>query len=326
VPPISVQLPRFSLFEFPLVTLHGFRLFEYEGCLFTDQSLVDETQDADIAFWSKIAGGQSEDLVFEPDGTVRSRSGETLRIDGSNCLVLCSDEPSNFGSWIYRVLPKFLLARMHGPFERVFVYQNSSWMLPILRLVCASVESVPHWPTRSYVIENATIASLPTPGVCFRGELRDALRELAGCCVAPPARMEKVYISRRKQAIARPGFRVLENETELVERLRSLGFQEFFPEDHTIEHQIAVLSNARLIVSTGGSNLFGCVFAMAADMIIDIESGPEWAYAHMNLLASTGRPFSMVRSVRQKRGTGVHLNWTVDVDAFVEGIRRLAIC
>jgi hypothetical protein len=46
----------------------------------------------------------------------------------------------------------------------------------------------------------------------------------------------------------------------------------------------------------------------------------------MNLLASTGRPFSMVRGVRQERGTGVHLNWTVDVDAFVEGIRRLALC
>jgi capsular polysaccharide biosynthesis protein len=136
---------------------------------------------------------------------------------------------------------------------------------------------------------------------------------------------EKIYVSRRKQAISRPGLRVLENETELVERLRALGFNEVFPEEMSIADQVAMFSSAKIIVGPGGSNMFGCVFARTAELILDIESGPAWLHGHMNLLSSIRRPFSIVMGVQNGRGGSVHRNWTVDVDCLLQGLRRMGV-
>jgi capsular polysaccharide biosynthesis protein len=140
---------------------------------------------------------------------------------------------------------------------------------------------------------------------------------------ALPKTPEKVYLSRRKMALSFPGHRVLENETELVERLLSLGFTEYFPEDHSFLEQIAVCASARLIVAAGGSNLFNCYFSRKAELIVDIESSSIFVRLHANVLASYGRPFSIVRGVQNERGRHEHhMNWSIDVDAFLDGLRR----
>ena len=141
-----------------------------------------------------------------------------------------------------------------------------------------------------------------------------------------PRTPDKIYISRRKMALARPGHRVLENETELVERLVPHGFEEFFPEDKTPLEQIAVCSQARIIVVAGGSDLFNCYFARRADLIVDLEASTVFQQHHANVLASCCRPFSIVRGLRNERGShDHHMNWTIDIDAFVAGLGRMCV-
>jgi capsular polysaccharide biosynthesis protein len=166
---------------------------------------------------------------------------------------------------------------------------------------------------------------LPAPHVFLRPEIREAFAGIVARLEMPQNLPERIYVSRRKQALMNRGVRVLENETELVEKLAALGFAEFFPEDHDLPFQLAVFSQARIIVSPGGSNLFGAAFAQKADFILDIESGDTWLYAHMNLLASTQLPFSVVRGVRTGRGDAIHGNWKVDADAIITGLRGLGI-
>jgi hypothetical protein len=323
----SISAPRFSGFEFDEVILRGFRLFECNGHLFNDQSLVDPDDMSIARFWNKLSLGPHENLKQMPDGSVQSSAQDEIweTIDGTDCLILSSNEPSNFGSWIFRVLTKFMLARRHYRPNRVFVYNAAQWMTSILQLVDPAVEVLHHAPTRTYRISNAVIPSLPAPQVYLRDEIREGFADIAGRIGTRAGLPERVYISRRRVAIRHPGHRVLENETELFERLRIFGFVEFCPEQHDIEHQIAVFAHAELIVSVGGSNLFCAAFASKAKLIIDLESGKDWLYAHCNLLASTQLPFSVVEGVRNDRGASIHANWTIDVDALILGMQQLGV-
>ena len=320
----DIELPRVSIFEFDHVTLHGFRLFERDGHVFNDQSLVDPTSQSDRHFQEKSARGENEEVVMGADGRPAAAQSPE-EIDATDCLILSSDEPTNFGSWIYRFLTKFALARSTRPISRVFAYDDDRWMRPVLQMVDPDVEIVPQKLGRAYRIANPRIISLPAPHVYFRPEITACFSEIAARIGQLPDLPERLYVSRRKQSQMQNGLRIMENEDELVARLARFGFTEFIPEDHPLPVQVAAFAQARLIVSPGGSNLFCAAFAQQADFILDIESGDDWSYAHMNLLASTQRPFSLVRGQRSNDATSVHANWTVDVDAVIEGLQSLAI-
>jgi len=326
VEPMHMSNPAFNIFNFPIVQLKGFRLFNIGENYFSDLSLVDATKDNNERFWSKInTNWGKEDLDIRDGMLIGSIGGAIHDIDLNGAVILGSDEPSNFGSWIFRILPKLLLSQKYLRSSRFFIYQGSPWMKKFIEYFAPGSEIIDHWPQFTYNIRNATIPSLAVPEVFFRSEIRLLLDEIVAQSPTPASGFERIYISRRKQALRRPSYRILENETELVERLRILGFVETFPEDLTIGAQIAVFSRAKVIVSVGGANLFPCAFARAAELILDLESSPNWLYAHMNLLASSLRPFSMVEGERLSRGTGEHLNWRIDAAGVVEGLRRLGL-
>lgn len=318
--PLDQKLPRFSVFEFRDLAIHGFRMLELQGCYFNDQSIVCNDDSAHNYFTRKFEAGAVEDLVAGPAGYTSS-AGRYADATIDSVLVLSSDEPSNFGAWIYRILTKYLLACRAGFDLPVFVNAPAPWMLDVLRLVKPDVAVIQQQPRTSYRLRHAFVPSLPAPGAFFRDELRAAIGELAERTAASGQESAGgIYVSRRKQAIKRPGFRVLLNETELVERLRGQGYIEYFPEDHAIADQISTFSRARRIVCSGGSGLFGTYFARNTETIIDLEASETWAHAHLNVMSSTNAAFSMLRGKQVSVGTSAHLNWTVDVDTFLEGL------
>jgi hypothetical protein len=325
-PPVRLRLPRFSLFRFPKVRLLGYRLYSVNGRHFNDWSLVAPVK-ATEHFHRKIQAGYPENLVI--DGAGKLVPPDTTEGNPcTDCLMLCSDEPVNFGSWLSRILPKLVLTRRTQEVNRVMLYAAHSWMPGFLRSFAPSVEIVQHDPTRQYVLDNPVIPSLAAPDSYFRHEIRNALVPfIERAQAAFPTTPERIFISRRKMAITRPGRRILENETELVERLLPHGYQEFFPEDKSLWEQIATISRARFIVSVGGSNVFGCYFARNAEMIVDLEGAKTFLWGHSNLLASTLRPYSMVAGVWTERGIqrGGHRNWNIDVDCLMEGLAELGM-
>jgi hypothetical protein len=314
----SLPIPRFSLFHGSDIGVNGFRLFESEGKLFTDESLVIEDPEFPTWFANKLHAGATENI--DP-AYLAARDPHEITID-EPVLVLAADEPSNFGSWVYRFLPKLLLALAHAPDIAIFSYRQP-WIDNILALVCPDRRVILHNPVLRYRLRRAVIPTLPAPHVLLRPEIVAAFAELAGGVPESPAQADRIYVSRRRQSLARPGHRIFESETKLAEILMAEGYREFFPEDHPIEGQIAVFAHARTVVACGGANLFGAVYARRADLVVDIESTTDWAFAHSNLLSSIPAAYSMVRGEKTGRGNVVHGNWDVDIEGFVDGLHEL---
>jgi hypothetical protein len=315
---IKWEIPRFSIFSGDVVQTAGFRLHEIAGTYFTDTSLVGDALAESNIFNAKLNLGRAENLDMisnEPPIEV-SRSGPVL--------VLASDEPSNFGSWIYRILPKYLLAREASQFETVLVYLPE-FAKPLLQIAGVQCEILPHRPHRRYRIQRAMIPSLPAPHVYLRPEVLTALRNMTQSPSASVTLGERLYVSRRQQAINKPSHRVLVNETELVEVLREHGFAEFTPERHSIRDQMSIFNGARVIVGPGGSNMFGCVFAQNAEWIVDIEGAKDWLFAHTNLFESLGCNYTVVLGQTTASDKKPHPNWEIDVRALVSGLKSLSI-
>jgi len=322
--PVEVQAPAFGTFHLAQGLVHGFRTFEAQGVAFNDISLVGDAAAETAAFAAKCRAGQTEDLA--PGGRA-SVTGAVAAQPVAGALLLCSDEPSNFGSWLYRFLPKLLLALEEAPVRRVFAYAPLPWMQEVLRLAAPELEVVVHNPRVSHRLEDVLIPSLPAPHVLMRAEIRGHFDRLAAQAVAAGGAEvpERLYVSRRLQALRRPGYRVLENETELVERLRERGFTEFIPEVHPLAEQIRVFAQARVIISPGGANLFPVLFARRAELVVGIEAMPDWLFAHTNLLSSSGCAFTVAKGVPGPRGAPPHSNFALDVDGFLDGLRVLGV-
>jgi capsular polysaccharide biosynthesis protein len=321
IKPERQNFPRFSRFQFQDLMLQGQRLLSIGPDFFNDLSLVDR-EFADTDFNRKLQAGYSEQVPYDLSRDAVNTAADARTIDCSDCAVIASNESSSYGSWLFRILPKVLLDRM--PPRRVMVFSEFPWIPELLRTFVPDIEIIPHLPHETYRLINPTIPSLASAECFHRREIQDALEPaIERAMRAFPKTPEKVYLSRRKMALSFPSHRVLENETELIEQLLTLGFTEYFPEDHALLEQIGICAQARVIVAAGGSNLFNCYFARKAELIIDLESSDIFVQHHANVLASCGRPFSIVRGVRNERGRHEHhMNWTIDIDTFMEGLRR----
>lgn len=323
---MDLRLPRFSLFSFPHVTLSGYRLYKTDRGYFNDLSLVAPGR-AERQLRQKFPLGYTEGLALDAAGEpLAAADVEDLEL-GRACVLLCSDEPASFGSWMFRVLPKLLLARRLRRVRKVMVYSGARWMAPFLSAFAPGIEIVEHDPRRTYRLERPLIASLAAPDAYLRSEVKDELEPFVEAARrAFPDTPERVYISRRKLAASLPNRRVLEQEVALAERLRGHGYHEFFPEESTITEQAAVIAGAREIISVGGSNLFGCYFARRAQMIVDLEAARTFLHAHSSVLASTGVPFSIVHGAQAARDEhGEHGNWTIDLECLFDGLAELGM-
>lgn len=316
---MTLEVPRVSLFAAQDIHVAGFRMFGLENRWANEESLVSDPALMTMYMNRKLDVGQRENLPdpFPPETAQPVQHEVDL---GGEVLLASSDEPSNFGSWMFRILPKILLGTDARHVAGIFVYRAQEWMRAVLECTRFAGEIVHHEPTQTYRIRNAVIPSLPAPQAYLRPEVRAALWSLHERAPSTASLGEKLYVSRRSQALRRHGFRVLENETAVVERLVEHGFVEFTPENHSFRDQLAIFDRARVIVGAGGSNMFGCLFARHAEFIVDLESCDDWVFAHRNVLASTDASFSIVRGVQTGRGSAWHRNWTIDEQALLDGL------
>jgi len=321
-----IRMPRASCFHFDECDLHGFRLLCVADKFFHDVSL---TSSKNMVFSQNTGKSIIEEVDVSEYPTIYAKSRKFNNDYISNSIFLGSNEPSNFGSWMYRFLPKLLISKEHAANRSVFVYNHQAWMRDIIRLASPDAKIIPHWPELSYRIRDVLVPSLPTVEAFLRPEVQDFLSDLLQKIPDISDTPEKIYLSRRMQATKRPGFRVLENETELMERLSECGFVEFIPEEHSVAHQLAVISRAKVIICPGGSGLFGCLFSRAAEVIVDLEANGTWAHAHANILAASGRPFTMVEGQQVTEGGApygkVHQNWRIDVGTLLQGMRKMNV-
>lgn len=315
-PPVIGRVPQFKITTERRLQLRGFRGFSTEEqTFFLDESL-DEGFDR-LQYATQFHGtGRFEDFEASISGrTIQIREPVQLQTVVEPVIAINSAEPSNYGSWLYRVLPK--LAMLPDDGRALFVYQNTQWQLDLLNFFAPGRRIINHWPEIGYILEDAKVATLRNRHVFFDLHTRSFYHRAAER-VGGSSPLRKIYLSRRGQTV-----RSMTNEADVEEMMIDLGFAIIHPERMSLEERIRVIRDAETIVCPGGSGLFNLVFAVNCRRVLDLEPSQTWLYAHHNLMRSLGLKHGVLFG-KQSTIEGEHGSWTIDPSSVASAVEILA--
>jgi capsular polysaccharide biosynthesis protein len=307
----------------------GFRtVLSRDGFFFNDDSLSGAARQEE--FLARLA---EPDPLNEETGLRRNGQGSFFLDSGDRpveqipgtTVLLSSAEPSNYGSWLFRVLPKLQTLR---PFNldstvRFLVWAELPTFREYLRLLGVPGERIiDHKPKNVvYELERAIVPSIRNNQAYLDAEslaLYGGLRSQLGVERQPG---QRIYVSRLQQS-QHGSTRTMQNEAELIARLETMGFRIVCPEKLSVPEQIRTFSSAEMVVGPSGSGMFNIVFCHPGTKIIDIESEPHWIHAHLCLFASCGLRFGIfVGKAVNTDFTTHHKPWRVNIEALIDCIR-----
>lgn len=304
--------------------LVGYRTLIAHGHFFNDELYSPERLRAFLSRLSQRDPFLNEETGLRPHGgtdTFVLEQGEQRwrRFEGP-VVVLCSTEPSNYGSFLFRVLPKVHAIRQLQLTDLPFLYWNiSPATKKLLELAGIRVDRlIPHDCHTVTVLDQAIVPALRNPDAFLDYESRALLRCIRDKHGLPPGG-RRLYVSRLSYGKRNAFGRVMQNEEQLIARLVSLGFEILEPENVPITQAIALLSSAEIVVGPSGSGMFNVVFCHPGTKIIDIESEDHWIYAHAGLFASCELRYGIfVGQVDKADPRSVHRSWTVNIDALAD--------
>jgi capsular polysaccharide biosynthesis protein len=242
----------------------------------------------------------------------------------SNVVVLCSDEPFSYGSFLFRVVPKAKAVRDLNLLDSTFIaYAEQKPFMDLLNFCGITQERILlhdiHLMTH---IDRAIIPCLRNPHAYLDPESCELYAELRAH-YGQPTSDRKLYVSR--YGLNQEGLgstRIMLNEAELIARLESIGFDIIEPEKLPVEEQIKAFSSASIIVGPSGSGLFNVMFCHPGTKVIDIQSEPQWIYSYTGMYASLQLHYGIFVGKADPADTkDVHRRWTVNIDALTDRIR-----
>ena len=238
-------------------------------------------------------------------------------------MVLCSHEPSNYGSFLFRVLPKLHTVRQHGlDHLPIVAWAHNPAFLELLRLAgVPATQVVQHDTQTPLAIDQAIAPSLRNPHgfldedshALFQGMARENRGVGSG---------RRLYVSRLGQARRGSSTRQMTNEADVATAMSKLGFDVIEPEALAPAEQIAAFASADMIVGPSGSGLFNVVFCRPGTKVLDIESEPNWLYAHAGLFASCHTRYGLFGGAVDSGDPPVHRRFSIDVQAFVSRVMQ----
>ncbi len=245
------------------------------------------------------------------------------RLDGGT-VSLASLEGPNYGSFLFRVVPKLIGCEAWPGDWRVLTPWLGRTMIDLLgmlglgedRLVLQRRDVV-------YDLERAAIPSFRAAHAMLDAETVAFYDEI-GARYADPAAGERIFVSRRGWNPEGSGARVMLNEAEIAAALEAAGFETILPHEMSMAEQIRRFASARIVVGAAGSAMFNTVFCRAGTIVVDIESEPHWIVAHMNLFGSRGLSYGIFEGETLNRDWNVpHKPFWVDAKALLGRIRSL---
>ena len=312
------------------VHLIGYREFlTQDGRFFTDDTLLEDRR----ASWlwhlkhpavqlneeTGLKGTTQEDIFTFTRPLIAAQ-----HIPG-RIVMLGNQEPFNYGSFLFRVLPKVAQLEQLGLMnEKILVhmpYDSFKDALVLAGLNPANL--IHHDPAKIYRLDHVIVpgqrnghALLDPQSLAVFAKLREKVRYSSDG--------RKLYVCRQtpgKEAIWNG--RVLLNEAEVIERLKPMGFQIVLPGTLSFAQQVRTFASADMVVGGSGSAMFNTVFCRPGTKMIDIESEPNWINAHTCLFSSAGLDYGIfVGKVDPTDKADVHKRWSVNVDALVDRIHR----
>jgi len=311
--------------------LIGYRTLVSEGYFFNDQIYDAENLARYLSLLARTDPFPNEDTnPRRLNGTgqfVLGASGQRWRRFEGTAVILCSQEPSNHGSFLFRVLPKVQALRRLGLTDLPVVCGNIGGSTTAL-LQLAGLDGnriVSHDTHAVTVFDRAIVPSLRNPDAFLDRESRALYRGIVEEHGSPAGGGRRLYVSRYAHSRNSGTSRIMMNEDELIVRLASVGFDIVEPETLTIAQQIATFSSADLVVGPSGSGMFNVVFCRPSTKVVDIESENHWIYAHTGLFASCELRYGIfVGRVDGADTRAVHRRWNVDIPALLDRTERFA--
>ncbi|NQW94420.1 MAG: glycosyltransferase family 61 protein [Polaromonas sp.] len=249
------------------------------------------------------------------------RSRKTIKLSGKTGLAV-SAEPSNWGSFLFQVVPKLAYLKQLGV-EQILMYQNLSQQRELADIVGFSQESIePHFPNCNYSFELGILCSqFHTNGFLDSFSI-SVFSDLSIRFRGRSKFGKRIYISRRS-GIASTRTRRCINEDELSEALENIGFSVVIPDQLSVAEQISAFSNADFVIGPAGAGLFNAVFCKPGTLLFDIESERHWIYAHCSLFSSLNLRFGIfwgkpvLEDNFEKKS---HLSFSVNIPSLISRI------
>jgi hypothetical protein len=309
----------------------GYRSYLSEdGRFFNDEAPVNAAESE--RFLARISQQQAfmnEETGLVPTGqsgvfTLDIGGRRVERLDGE-VVSLCSFEPTNYGAFLFRVLPKIA--------GRQDILKNRKLLAPIYNEAMSDLFAMAGVPTEQIIQHNTHAIYMYDKAII--PSLRNTHCLLDDESLAFYADLRQRYGTRngaRKLFVSRLGWtesyaathRIMLNEEQLAQRLVSAGFELIRTHTMSARQQVEAFSSADLIVGASGSAMFNVVFSHPGTKLIDIESEPHWIINHTNLFGSCGLDYGIFEAKAQDQDWSVHHKpFTVNVEALMARIANL---
>ena len=325
--PARIEYPKPGIVVARDVSLVGFRtLLTSDGRFFCDEVL------STAASRSLHLERMADTDVYRNERTGLVRIGSTdqfaHRISKQpthTCeepvVIGCSNEPTNYGSFLFRTMPKILAARHLDPAHKFLVPLKYNSFRELCLLAGLSEDRlIAHDDRAIYKLRKAYLPTIRNPHA-FLDEPTLGLFSRIAERLDYPNVSSRIFVSRERLASTKSGYRRMLNAGEVEERLVKLGFEIIYPEEMSIEEQIKKFRSAAIVVGQSGGAMFNVVFCRPGTHVVDIESEPHWIHAHMCLFSSLNLPYTIFEAkIAGDQERTAHRSLTVNADALCERI------
>jgi capsular polysaccharide biosynthesis protein len=270
-----------------------------------------------------LAGPQGEPLLAIFNPVARERfSGRALFLVGL--------EHNNFGSFLFRLLPKILLARDLGlKVDLIVVPERMSWSIQALALANFDVPIMSASEAAAFVFDELLLIDEFNRGDPFidpQSFVRIQALSAQARARHRQSERDRIYVSRRFGSMLFPSYRPLTNEREVESLMAGRGFRIATPEILSLSAQIALFANAQQIVGPSGSGMLNAMFAERGTPVMDIEGYTVVVRQHAKIYGSTGKPYGFVFGTidQPELGRPQYRPWSVDCVDVARGLDHFA--
>jgi hypothetical protein len=228
-------------------------------------------------------------------------------------------EPDNWGRWIASVIPKIMFYKKQVNGRKIMCRLGAAWQEDIFQTLgvdCTKI--IRHDPGKTYFCSDLATTHYSDTDMHVSKLERPVYAEIAEMCLEQTHLTfgERIFLSRATQSKRYPNYRVLQNEEELICKLKKIGFSIVEPENYSFKEQVALFARAKCVVGLGGSALYTTMFCRPGTKIVTIESSEAFIRHHSRLISSVDHVYGVIFGKQDLSDpTFIHKRWTVDVES-----------
>jgi capsular polysaccharide biosynthesis protein len=312
-------------------------------CILGDRMIIDETSKmltTDRTLRNSPWNSASSFFSSESRSFIEARDNESMYLSVSNdkervkgrTAIALSAEPSNWGSFLFRIVPKLLkLKEIDEHHDNLLIYINHRNIVELLNyLEFDPHKIVAHDPTKVYLLEDSFIDSESAPEAHLPEDVIDLYRKyfdsintkktMLSNLIVNKNKAEKVYVSRLG-SLARNNPRKMINELHLIDELKQIGFLIVQPEKLSFLETVKIFANAKVICGPSGAGMFNSIFNTQNAEIVQFEIGTDWLWAHTNYYSSLQLPYHILMA--KKLSQEIHSPFEVNVKSAINLLKHL---